>query len=63
MGHSRLSAISPLDTAHMTSTETVRLSCHSRHTAGYLSKAANFNIPTCIWCPAGGDADHISPNL
>jgi len=54
-GHSRSSAMSPFDRAHITSYSTsiepVRQSwCRFRDIVSYLSKVADFNHPTCI-CP------------
>jgi len=63
MGHPRLSATLPFDRVHTTScstlTETKRLVFCFRVIASYLSKVANFYIPTCIWRPFWGDPVRI----
>ena len=58
-GHSRSWAMSPFDRAHTTScstlTETyVSIFYRFRDIAGYLSKVADFDPPTCIRRPRRG---------
>jgi len=58
-GHSRSTAMSPFDRAHTTSCSTlIETMCLSftffRDIAGYLSKFADFDHPTCIRRPCRG---------
>jgi len=52
-GHSQSTAMSPFDRAHTTSYSTLieTMLYRFRDTAGYLSKVADFDHPTCIRRP------------
>jgi len=63
-GHSWSTAMSPFDRAHTTSystlIETVSIFYRFRDIAGYLSKVADFDHPTCIRRLRRGDPGRIS---